>query len=166
MTKVEGTPIVDQAKFNTYMNTSSKASSPTIRQQMMGNFVDAVDKFQQATGKAYEAAGVDNPFQPIGMSALKESLNLPSAGSKLADLWYEKLAPETFGSTLGAAVGGLGGEHFGQGFVGGLLGKEVLGPAISAVLKPVMEKYPGVDLKAFKAGTALAKNIVFTAIIF
>lgn len=156
MTKIGGVPVVDQAKFNTYINQNGKATSQTIRQNMMGKFVDSVDKFQKATADAYHAAGVENPFQPAGMSVLKESLDKPSTGAKLADLWYDKLSSESLGSGAGA----LAGEVVSPGLGGAYMGEKILGPVFSAMVKPLLAKYPSVDAKAFEKTLEFGKRVM------
>lgn len=155
MEKIGGIPEISPQKFSTYTNQNGKVTSQSVRQTMMGNYVDAVSKFQDAAAKAYEAAGVENPFQPVGMTALRDSLNKPSNGAKLADLWIDKLGAHSLGNAAAMGVG----EAAIPGFVGAYAGEKVLGPIFSAVLKPLMEKYPNVDLNAFKQAFSLLKNI-------
>lgn len=154
-TKVGGELTLDPAKLNTYMNQNGKATSSTIRQQMMGKFVDSMSQFSKAVDSIYSKIGSDNPFSEVGTSALQESLNAPSAGSKLADMWHDKLGA----STLGNAVGAFAGESVAPGFGGLYLGKEVLGPAFSSIIKPLLDKYPNIDVKAFNQALAVAKNM-------
>lgn len=161
MTKIGGEPTVDPTKFNTYINQNGKATSQTIRQQMMGKFVDAVDRFHSATSKAYEAAGVENPFQSASMNTIKDSLSKPSIGSKLADLWYTRLGPTGLGEALGGATGFGLGHMTGfpeAGFGGAYLGKWVLGPAFTSIIKPIMEK--AASMPAFNQSLAYAKAVM------
>ena len=161
MTKVGGDRVVDPAKFNTYLNQNGKATTETIRQQMMGKFIDAVDKFHGATAKAYEAAGVENPFQQASMTSLKESLNVPSTGSKLADLWYDKLGAKGLGEGLGIGVGTTLGHKTllpGGDIIGAMIGKDVFGPAFTSIIKPLMEK--GASMPAFQSSMAYVKAVL------
>ena len=64
MTRVGNEYQVDPQKFMTYMNQNGKATSTTIRQQMMGNFVDAMQGFHDAVAKVSERAGIENPIDP------------------------------------------------------------------------------------------------------
>ena len=155
MSKVGGEFVFDPAKLNTYLNQNGKATSQTIRQQMMGKFVEGMKSFTKAVDSAYEKAGVENPFGPIGLTSLEGSLEKKSVGSKLADLWYSKLESQSLGGVAGIAAG----EAISPGFGGAYLGKEVLGPIFSSVLKPLMDKYPNVDAQAFHQALSLAKNI-------
>lgn len=160
MTKVGDESIISGDKFNTYMNQAGKATNITDRQKMLGNFIDAMSNHFDTVDKIYQAAGVENPFQPVGMSTLKESLNKPSIGSKLADMWHDKLSHQSLGSAAGALVGGKIGAMFGEGLGGVYLGKEVLGPVFANLIKPMLEKYPNVDLAAFKQAIALSKAAI------
>ena len=155
MSKVEGQYVPDATKFNTYMNQNGKATSQTIRQKMMGNFVDSMEKHHAAVDQAYRDAGVVNPHEMPGMSALKESLEKPSIGSKLADWWYDKASPEALGAGVGAAA-----AHSvipGSGFVGAYLGKDLLSPVFGAIIKPLMEK--GMNSEALNSTLAYTKSV-------
>lgn len=161
MTKIGGEVVLDPAKMATYLNQNGKATSPTIRQQMMGNFVDAVEKFQEASAKAYEAAGIESPFAPAAMGALKESLERTPIGVRLADAWYDKLLPQAMGDAAGVAVGGTaGGAVFPGigGLVGGWAGKELMGPAFGSIIKAMMEK--GASSRAFQQSMAFGKAVI------
>lgn len=147
--------IVSPQKVETYLNTNGRANNPTIRQQNMGGLTKGVEKFQSAVQSVFDAAGVENPFQPIGMSALQESLEVPSMGAKLAKFWQDKLGPQSLGSAAGAATG----EAIAPGFGGAYIGKEVLGPVFTAMIKPLLDKYPNIDVGAFRQAMALGKSI-------
>ena len=159
MTKVGDDAVVSADKFNTYSRQGLKSTTQTDRQSMMGNFISAMDNHFSAVDRIYQAAGVENPFPAVGMGMLKESLERPSVGTRLGDLWHEKLGPSSIGNTAGATIGGLAGEALGHGLGGAYLGKELLGPVFSGMIKPLMEKYPNVDLGAFKQAIALGKSI-------
>lgn len=151
-TSIGGEKTIDPAKFNTYLSQNGRATTETIRQQMMGNFVDAVEKFSGATDKAYEAAGVENPFKMGSTQALRESLGVPTLGTKLADLWFDKLGAKGLGDVAGGAVGGALGHATGipeAGFGGAYLGKWALGPVFTSIIKPLMEK--GASMPAFQS---------------
>lgn len=150
---------ISSDKFNTYTGQVGKSVSTTDRQHMMGNFIHEMSNFFDKTEKIYSSAGVENPFPPVGMQMLKESINTPSAGSKLADLWYNKLEASTLGSVIGSSLGAAAGHTVGQGIIGALVGKEVLGPVFSAFIKPILDRYPNVDLNAFRKALSIGKNI-------
>jgi hypothetical protein len=166
MVKVGDQLEISQDKFNTYARSGFRngrwnptSYGTTDRQALMGNFIDAMDNHFNAVDKLYESAGVENPFQPVGMGTLKESLKRPSTGARLADIWHDKLSASTLGNTLGGGIGGAIGHTIGGGFEGAYLGKEVLGPVFSSVLKPLLEKYPEIDLGAFRQALAVARSI-------
>lgn len=162
MTKIGDTYQISSDKFNTYLNQVNKATTTTDKQKLLGNFVESMDNYFKTVDGIYDSAGVKNPFQPAGMTALKGSLGIPSSGSKVADLWFEKLGASALGNTFGGAVGAKLGTLFGPtGTVAGAyLGKEALGPVFSSLVKPLMEKYPAYDLHAFRSAAAFANNIV------
>jgi hypothetical protein len=159
-TKIGNDRVISSDKFNTYMNTAGKATSTTDRQKMLGNFVDAMDKHFSTVDELYKAAGIENPYPPISMASLKDSLEKKSVGAKLADIWHDKLGAPSLGSTAGAAVGSAVGHAFGQGLGGAYLGKEVLGPVFSNLIKPLLDKYPNVDVGAFNQAMAYGKSVL------
>lgn len=144
MTKVGRERVIDPAKFNTYVNQNGRATSQTIKQQMMGNFVEAIDKFQKAAADAYEKAGLgEYPRQMLGMGALRDSIQKKSPWARLADLSYDRMASQGLGDVAGGVVGGAIGHATGipeAGFAGAYLGKWALGPAFSGIIKPLMTK--------------------------
>lgn len=161
MTRVGNEYVVDPQKFTTYMNQNGKATSQTIRQQMMGNFVEAIEGFHKAVADVSERAGIENPVDPVGLTSLRDSIEKPSLGSKLADTWHDKLGAYTIGNALGGGVGGLAGHATGipeAGFAGAYLGRWALGPIFGAVIKPMMEK--GADLGAARGAMGLAKAAI------
>lgn len=159
MVDVGGEKQISADKFNTYFRQGIKNTTTTDRQRMMGNFVEAMDNHFNTVGKLYESAGVENPFPAAGMSALKESIERPSLGMRLADAWHDKIGPQAIGNTTGALVGGKIGSLLGHGLEGVYLGRELLGPAFSSVIKPIMEKYPNVDIGAVQQAYSFMKSI-------
>jgi len=150
MEKVGGEYAPSATKFSTYLNTSGKATTRTVRQQMMGNFVKAMEDHFNVVDDLYKAAGIENPHPPVGLGALKESLEKQSLGSKLADYTYNKLTPQVLGAGIGAAAG-----HAlmpGADIVGAYLGRELLGPVLGSITQPLLEK--GVNAKAAQHSTA------------
>lgn len=156
MSKVGGELTIDPAKFNTYLNQNGRATTTTIKQQMMGKFVDAIEKFKAATDLAYEKAGVPNPRidTPMSLGELKNSLEKTPIGHKLADAVYDKLGAVGLGNLAGAGVGQV--LHPGLG--GAWVGKEVLGPAFTSIFKPVMERAS--NSTALRAALSLGKAII------
>lgn len=159
MTKVGDQLEISADKFNTYNRQGLKSTTTTDRQKMLGNFIDAMDGHFKAVDKIYEKAGIENPFQAVGMSSLKESVEKPSTGARLADMWHDKLSAHALGDTAGSAIGGALGHPLGHGLEGVYLGRELLGPVFSGLLKPIIEKYPNVDLGAFQQALSMAKAI-------
>lgn len=159
MSKVGNEYVIDPQKFVTYVNQNGKATTSTIRQQMMGKFVEAMDQFHQTVGDISAKAGIENPISPISLNSLKESIELPSTGSKLGDIWYDKLGATGLGNAAGALTGGALGSLIpipGATLGGVYLGKEILGPAFASIIKPLLEK--GASMPAFQSSMAYFKS--------
>ena len=88
-------------------------------------------------------------------------MSKPSVGSKIADLWYDKLGAKGLGDATGAGVGGFIGHATGipeAGLGGAYLGKEILGPAFASIIKPLMEK--GASMPAFQGAMSYGKAVL------
>lgn len=155
MVKVGDVPEVSQDKLNTYLNQVGKATATTDKQRVLSNFVEGMSNHFDTVDKIYQAAGVENPFGPVGMSALKESLNLPSPGARLADALKSKLEAHTIGHGAAAAAGGV----LGHGYLGALIGEKALGPVFTAMAKPILERYPNMDVKSLDVSMKFLKSI-------
>lgn len=156
MTKIGGDLVIDPTKFQSYVNQGGNATSQTIKQQMMGKFSDAIEKFSKATDEAYEKAGVPNPRgdSAIPMGAIRESLGKQSVGARLADLWYDKIGAQSIGSGAGA----LAGNAVLPGLGGAFIGKEVLGPVFGAIIQPIVEK--ATNLPAYQQAMKFGKTVL------
>jgi hypothetical protein len=156
-----GEPVVDPAKFKTYMTQAGRATAPTIRQEMMGNFVDAMDKFHTGMDAAYKSVGLDNPYITPSLNSLKETLDRPSLGQRLGDLYYDRLIPQGLGEAVGGAAGYGAAAATGlkeAGFGGAYLGKWVLGPIFSSLIKPMMEY--GYNMPGLKQSMGYLKSVI------
>lgn len=143
MSKIAGEHVVDPAKLQTYINQNGKTTGSSIRQQMMGNFIDKYDKYQKTIADIYEKAEIPNPHEPVGLGALKDSLKKTSLWSKAADAWYDKALSHAAGTTIGSATGASLGSATGipgAGWVGALLGGKVGEHVLPSILQPLMEK--------------------------
>lgn len=159
MTEVGGERVISGDKFNTYFRQGLKNTTSTDRQRMMGNFIEAMSNHFNTVGELYSKAGIENPFPAVGMSSLRESIETPSVGMRLADAWHDKIGPQAIGNTAGALIGGKLGATLGHGLEGVYLGRELLGPAFSNLIKPIMEKYPNVDIGAVQQAYSFMKSI-------
>lgn len=156
MQKVMGQYNLDPAKFATYLKQNSKTTSQSIRQQMMQNFVDSVEKFQTATTDAYAKAGVENPHTPVALGSLKESYGKQSAGYKLANAMHDTLSAPALGNLAGEMIGGAAAQAMGRpGIEGVYAGRWTLGGPLGAVIKPIMDK--GYNLKAVQGTLKFAR---------
>ena len=119
----------------------------------MGNFVDAVTKWQNASADAYEKAGLENPYDPVGMGALKDSLGVPSTGAKLYDMLHDKPTPQALGEAAGIATG----SAFSPGIGGVYAGRWILSRPFAAIIKPVFEKVA--SLGGLKGALSFARDV-------
>lgn len=143
MSKINGEFVMDPAKIKTFLNQNGKSTSQTIRQQMMGNFVDSFQKYQNSVDKIYQRLGIENPHAPVGLGALKESLEKVSPWAKAADLWYDKMVSRSLGEGAGASVGAAAGHSTGipgAGIVGAYLGKQIGENILPSIIQPMLEK--------------------------
>jgi len=153
MEKIGGVPVISPQKFMTYLNQNGRTTSQTVRQKMMGNFVDSVEKWQKAAQDAYEKAGMEYPHDTIGLGSIKDSLEQHSIGVKLADAWHDKMSAKALGDVAGGALGNL----VAPGISGVYLGKWALGPVMGSILKPIVEKAS--SMPGYQAAFRFAKNV-------
>lgn len=141
--KIGGETAVDLTKIEGYLNQVNKSGSKTLRQEMAENFVNKFDKYQEAIDRIYSKAGIENPHTPIGMAALKESLQKPSPYAKAAELFYKKgmaqAGAEGTGGLMGASLGHMTGIP-GAGWAGAVIGGKVAEHVLPGILQPLMEK--------------------------
>jgi len=146
-------------KFATYFNKNGRATTVTDRQKMMSSFLDSMEGFQKASDSAFEKAGIESPYAPIEMGALKDSIQRQSVGNRIGDAWYNLIHTDNLGGGIGAAAGGVGGSVSGVpygGIGGAYLGKQVLGPVIGATIRPILEK--GVNISAWRDCTTFGEK--------
>lgn len=142
MAKVGNEFEVDPAKIGTYFNQAGKSESDTIKQQIMGKFVDAMENYQKAVSDVHVKAGIEPPKIP-SMNSLRESLGKSSVGSRMADAIYDKLAAKTLGTSIGGGLGGAIGHAIpipGAGWAGAALGGRLGETVLPSFLQPVIEK--------------------------
>lgn len=160
MTNVGGEPVISADKFATYARQGAKATTTTDRQAMMGNFINAMDNHFNTVDRLYNAADIENPFPAVGMGALKESINKQSPWVRAADLWHDKISADSIGQGLGMGVAGAAAHAIGiPGIEGVYFGRWVLGHAFGSLLKPIMEKYPNVDIGAVQHALSVAEAV-------
>lgn len=141
MTKVGGEPTLDPGKLQTYINQTGKEGQK-IKQTMLGNFIEASDKFRDAVNKTAEKIGSDKSFiPPSSLDYTKSTLNQLTSGGRIADaLMKSNLGAEA----LGIGVGATAGHALGSGWIGALIGEHALTPFFKSILptliKPMLEK--------------------------
>lgn len=161
MSKVGNERVVDPAKLSTYVNQNGKATTLTVRQQMMGKFSEAMKKFHGAVDQVYEKAGVPNPHPPLGMSAIQDSLEKKSPWAKVADLYYDRALSNAAGTTVGAGVGGAVGHATGipgAGIAGSLLGGKIGEKVLPAIIQPLLTK--SMNSGALQQSVKFAENVI------
>lgn len=163
-TEVGGVKQIDPGKINTYMNQLGKPNAE-IKQQMLGNFLNASEKYQNVISDTHANLGLDSPFPATPLNATQATLGEKTTGSKLADIFIKKGLTDAGGKALGAGTGAVlshaVGLHAG---IGALIGEHALGPFFSSVLpaiaKPLTDS--ATSGEAFKAasdyGVAVAKG--------
>ncbi len=157
MSKVGGEHALDVGKLQTYINQTGK-SGQAIKREMLGNFIDASENFRNAVNKTYEKLGSTESIAPQPLSFTKSTLNELTPGAKLADTVVKKGLAALVGKGAGAIAGGVAGN----GFLGAILGEQILGPFIESILpglaKPLLEKEASAT--GFHASAALGKSVL------
>lgn len=140
-TEIAGERTVDQGKVQTYLNQLDKASS-TTKKQMLGNFLDASEKYKDVISKLHESVGSESPIAPSSLTNTMRTLSERTTGGKLADYLVKKGIAHAGGSALGALAGGAAGHSIGSGEMGALIGEHALGPlfssALNGIAKPIL----------------------------
>lgn len=157
-TKVGGTPEVDPVKVRTFINQNGKATDKTLRQKMLGNFLDQSEKYQKALEKTHANLGLESPMQQSSLSSTKAALEELTPGSKAADLYYKKAMSKAIGEGIGGAAGGLLGHPVGLGEAGAWIGSKMGGSLLPSFLQPLMEKTA--SLKGFQQAVSFGANVL------
>ena len=90
MTKVEGEPVIDPGKINTYVNQLGKPSAE-IKQGVMGDFINAAQKYRDKINDIHSTLGVDSPIPPASINSVLETLKeKPTPGARFADYIFNK----------------------------------------------------------------------------
>lgn len=136
-TEIAGDRSIDPGKLNTYLNQVGKASGET-KQKMLGNFLDASEKYRQVIADTHSNLGIDSGLPPTSLVQTRETLKELSNGAKLADMIFKEAPGDILGATVGESIGhGIG--HAG---IGAFLGAHTLGPyfnkALGAIIKPLL----------------------------
>lgn len=142
-TKVGGVPQLDEGKLQTYLNQTGKAGQK-IKQEMLGNFIDASEKFRSVVGEVSQKIGSESLLPDSSLSYTKSTLNQLTPGAKVADALVKKGLSRLGGEALGAGIGGTAGHFLGSAGFGALIGEHMMGPFFSSILpsliKPMLEK--------------------------
>lgn len=161
MTKIGGEHALDPGKIQTYINQTGKAGQE-IKKQMLGNFIEASEKFRSAVNDTYAKIGSDKSIAPGALSFTKSTLNELSPGARMADTFVKKGLAKLGGETLGTAAGAGVGHMFGAGWIGALIGEHALGPFLTSILpgltKPLLEKEASAG--GFHSAVKLGKSVL------
>ena len=163
--EVSGERQIDPGKIATYLNQLGKPSAE-IKQDMLRNFLGAADKYKGVINETHANLGIDNPLPSTSLDATYRTLDKPTTGAKLADLFIQKGVAEGGGRSLGAATGAVAGHLVGAPEVGAMIGTHALGGFFSSILpalaKPFLaEQASGSAAKAaIDYGASVAKGRV------
>lgn len=163
MTKVGDDFQIDPQKAQTYINQTGKAGQK-IKQEMLGNFLEADQAYRNKVNSVYAKAGADSPFAPSSIQFAQSTLKDLPAGAKLADAVINKGITNLTSGALGTGIGGAVGHSVGMGGFGALIGEHTLAPFFKSILpflfKPLMESAnsPGGLKSAVDYGMSVIKG--------
>lgn len=139
------TRVIDPGKINTYMNQLGKPSAE-LKQKMLGDFLTASDKYIETLNRTHHNLGLESPFTPSPMAAVRSTLQEVTPGAKLANIFVDKGLSEAASKALSMGVGYKIGHATGipyGGAIGAVMGEHALGPFLKtmlpAIVKPLLE---------------------------
>lgn len=163
--KVLGNRDISPGKVNTYYNGAIKgAPGVSTRQTMLGNFIEAAEKYRNTIGDTYQKIEQNSPIPQSSLNNAMASLKKPTAGARFADVFIKKGLADLAGKGAGAITGLGGGAIFGHPYVGALIGEHALSPFFESVLpsliKPILTtESSGIGAKsAVDYGMNIAKS--------
>jgi hypothetical protein len=128
--------VVDPSKINIYMNQLGKPSAE-IKQEMLGNFIDASKKYQNVIRDTHTNLGIESPIVDTPLNATMATLGKQTTGAKLFDILLQKGVKEGGSKGLGAGIGGILGHYAGHMEMGSMIGAYSLGPFFKTVLPAI-----------------------------
>jgi hypothetical protein len=141
-TKIGGERTIDPGKVQAYLNQSGKgAASARIRQEMLGNFIDASEKYRDVINESHRNLGIESPLRPASLQNAMGTLEEVTPGRRAADLFSQKVLAGAGGKGIGAAVGAGLGSIAGHPFWGAIVGEHALGPFFSSVLPSLIKPF-------------------------
>lgn len=132
-TEIAGERVIDPGKVTTFLNQTGKMSG-AVKREMLGNFIEAAEKYKKVIGDSHFNLGLESPIQSHSMAALKDALQELTPGAKLADTMVKKGLANLAGQGTGAVVGGAMGSAVGAPGIGAIVGQHALGPFFSSIL--------------------------------
>lgn len=141
--EIGGEKILDQGKVQTYMNQLDKASG-SLKKSMLGNFLDASEKYRKVIGATQANLGLDQIIPHTPLNVTRGTMEDVTSGARLADYVVRKglanVAGEGAGAALGAGISSAVGIPPGW---GALAGQHALGPLFAKVLpaltRPILD---------------------------
>jgi hypothetical protein len=161
--EVNGERVIDPGKVTTYMNQLGKASAE-LKQEMLGNFLKASEKYRGVIADTHANLGIENPFQHSPLALARGTMEEITPGAKIADYFVKRGLANLAGEATGASIGAVVGHLFGHAGFGALIGEHALAPFFSSVLpaivRPMMESARSVEgfRSAIDYGLAVAKG--------
>lgn len=146
--------------IESYMKESRSKGKALLKDRVKG-FVDAFDKYQNAAQDIVQRAGIENPVPPVGLGAIRESLEQQSPWAKAADHLYEKGMSQASARLAGGAAGAYAGEKSGipgGGYAGLMLGGAAAGSIVPSILQKLMESK--VSATAFNSAIKFSEAVI------
>lgn len=137
-TEVGGERVINPGSVQTYMNQVGKASGD-VRRTVLGNFLDKSKEFTNEISKTHVNLGMETPVIPSSLQAIGQTLQKPTLGGKVADIFIKDALAKVAGSSIGASIGGSLTGGIGAG-VGAIVGDHVLSPFMSTILPALARK--------------------------
>lgn len=130
--KVLGEPEVSPGKVSTYLKQIGKPNAE-IKQEVLGNYVDAAEKYQEQINALHESLGLKSPLSSPPTHLIKATLKKLSPGAEAADSIYHLGIPK-FAAGAAGAVGGSEAGYREGGVKGAVIGG--LGGAVAGAIAP------------------------------
>lgn len=151
-TNIEGKPVVDPDKVQSYLNSISKDKG-SIRAEKLQNYLGAGEKYRDAINNAHESIGAPHPFSPTSVNSANMLTGKLTPGAKAADSVIKHLVSTGPGEAAGAVGGVL------AGWPGYMVGKHIAGPVLDSVIPSFIKPLLG----SAADGTALKSALDYAA---
>jgi len=136
--EIGGDRVIDPTKVSSYLNQLGKPNAE-LKQEMLGNFLKASEKYRGTIADTHRNLGIENPFEHASTAAAQATLEKLTPGAKAADYLYKKGLANLAGESIAAAIGAGVGSMVGHGGFGAIISQKALGPVLSRLL-PALAK--------------------------